>query len=294
MYIAWHTAANDVYSHTDICWAHSITLGIQSSCSHFVGPKQKEARKQLRGFSVGMNWLALNSIKPHHHPCILESGCQGKERHPTAPGISKIKKKLNKATQDFLSFCRETATHKGLNCEHSLQLRKRVEWQQLGSTSKHWTSICLLVEGWKTLKCGLQEQTGTSAWSAGELQADRNLLLKQRQMQCPVLRMKKSISTGWGANSCWAVMQNHRRFGVGRDQPPLMVPTPHLSPDQAVQRLSLVLNTARNGESKPFWATSSSAPPPLEEKNFVLTSNLNPLSFSSRPSPHPCPSPALL
>lgn len=230
MYVAWHTAANDVYSQQQRGW---YLLSTQHHTGHakqllpLCGSQgeRAEARKQLRQFSVGMTWLTLSSIKPHNHPCIFESGCQRKERHPTAPGISRIKKKLNKATWDFLSFCRETATHKGLNYEYSLQLRKRVRRvTAAGIYIKTWTSISLWVEVCQTLTCGLQAQAGSAgALEKLQLQSDRNLMLKQRQMQSPVVGMEKSISTGWGANSCWAVMQNPNRFGVGRNQPPHVV-----------------------------------------------------------------------
>lgn len=53
-------------THTQISAEHTASHWA-SKAKHVVGPKQKEARKQLRGFSVGVNWLALNSIKSLNH-----------------------------------------------------------------------------------------------------------------------------------------------------------------------------------------------------------------------------------
>lgn len=141
-------------------------------------------------------------------------------------------------------------------------------WQQLGCTSILWSSIFLRGEVCQSLSCGLQEHTGRSAGSAGDLeelqlQAGKDLMLKQRQMHCPGLRRGKSISTGWGANSCGAVMQNHRRAGAGRAQTPHVVPTPHHGQvswvtKQNVTKIHILLPSAEAGWGGVWFSLSMS------------------------------------
>lgn len=227
-------------AHTQKCGWYLLSTQHHTGCAKQLLPlresqgKRVGPRKQLTGFSMGMSSLALRSIKPHNHPCIFESGCQGKERNPRAPGIGRTKKKSNKATQDFLFLQRNSnsqrfelwafiATEKNCRKAAGIYINTLDQYFPVGwslSDPEMWLTgtnqeECLI-------SCDLEKL---------QLQADRNLLLKQRQMQCPVLRMEKSISTGWGANSCWAVLQNHRiTAGLGLEgtslhmwfQPPTM------------------------------------------------------------------------